>query len=189
MKRFFAGCVVLCLLAATGCAPAVIGAGAAGAYRVGTDQRTIGSMWNDTTINTKVKTALLKDSRISGMNIDVDTIERNVTLSGNVDSAAQVALAAEIAAKVPGVKSVKNLLGVGTKSIGESIDDTVVGTRVKSRLAGEPGIRSLNVDVDVNKGVVTLTGIVGNEDQRSRVVEIAGQTPGVLRVVDNLTLR
>ena len=189
MKRFFGGLVAVFLLAATGCAPAVIGAGAAGVYRVGTDERTVGGMWSDATITTRVKTALIKDSRISAMHIDVDTIDRHVTLSGNVRTAGEVSLAADIAGRVPGVKTVKNLLGVGTKSIGESLDDTVVGTRVKSRLTGEPGIRSLNIDVDVNKGVVTLTGIVESEDQRRRVVDIAMGTAGVVRVTDNLSIK
>lgn len=189
MKRCLMAVIALFLLATFGCAPALIGAGAAGAYKVGTDERTVGGMWSDATITTKVKSALVKDSRVSGWRIDVDTLERRVTLTGNVATQQEVEIAAEIARQVPGVKSVKNLLRVGEKTVGESMDDTVVGTRVKTRLAGEPGIKSLNIDVDVNKGVVALTGIVETDAQRRRIIEITRTTPGAADVVDNLTVR
>ena len=189
MKRLMGIVSAVFLLAATGCAPAVIGAGAAGAYSVGTDERTVGQMWSDTTITTRVKTALIKDPGVSSLHIDVDTIDRNVTLTGQVGTQQEAQWAGDIAAKVSGVKSVKNLLQVGSKSIGESMDDSVLGTRIKTRLTGTPGIRSMNIDVDVNKGVVTLTGIVESEDQRNQVVEIAQKATGTVRVIDNLTVK
>ena len=60
----------------------------------------------DTWITTKVKSTLLYSSDVAGSDIDVDTQNGNVTLSGKVDSSAERDLAVELAQNVRGVKSV-----------------------------------------------------------------------------------
>lgn len=61
---------------------------------------------SDTWITTKVKTELLAAKDVSGLKIDVDTLNGVVSLSGKVDSQAQVAKAKEVAKNVQGVRSV-----------------------------------------------------------------------------------
>jgi len=56
---------------------------------------------------------------------------------------------------------------------------------MKSRVV-QPLIRSLNIDVDVHEGIVTLTGVVGDRYQKKRAMEIARATEGTRKVVDNL---
>ena len=65
----------------------------------------------------------------------------------------------------------------------------MIGSKIKAKLIGEPGIRSLNIDVDVNKGVVTLTGIVKFKYQKERAIEIARSTSGTINVVDNIRVK
>jgi hyperosmotically inducible protein len=84
------------------------------------------------------------------------------------------------------VKRVKNDLQVGSKSIGRAIDDKVIGSKIKAKLLKEPGIRSLNIDVDVNNGVVSLTGVVASKQQKERVMEIARTTSGTVKIIDNM---
>lgn len=69
-----------------------------------------GQYLSDSVLTAKVKTALLKDLQLEGFAISVETYEGTVQLSGFVDSKEQVARAAEIAASVQGVTSVKNSL-------------------------------------------------------------------------------
>jgi len=184
------GCLVLCglilLAISAGCAPAVVGAGAAGGYKVATDERGVGRVWDDATITTKVKNALGESPEVRARKIDVDTVEGAVILTGIVETQDEARKAVEIAEGVPGVKEVRNNLQVGYRSLGEAFDDKVIGSKVKAKLIKEPGIRSLNIDVDVNKGVVTLTGVVGYQHQKDRVMEIARTTSGVIEVVDNI---
>jgi hyperosmotically inducible protein len=71
------------------------------------------------------------------------------------------------------VKQVKNNLQIGKKSWNQALDDKVIGSKIKAKLINEPGIRSLNIDVDVNNGVVTLTGLVEYQHQKNRAIEIA----------------
>ncbi len=177
--------VVLALVSfSAGCAPAIIGGGAVGAWKVGTDERSIGRIWDDAGIGTKVKAALVEDSRVGGMGIDVDVLDGVVYLHGTVETAAEVDRAVALARAASDVRDVRNNLVVGTKSIGQSIDDKLIGSRVKSRLFGEPGLRSLGIDVDVERGVVTLTGIVESQAQKRRVLALARNASGVRRVVD-----
>ncbi|KRA20872.1 hypothetical protein ASD69_06105 [Lysobacter sp. Root604] len=61
---------------------------------------------SDTWITTKVKTELLAAKDVSGLKIDVDTVNGVVTLSGKVDSQAQVDKAMAVAKAVQGVRSV-----------------------------------------------------------------------------------
>lgn len=69
-----------------------------------------GQYLSDSVVTTKVKAALLTDLRFKGFDIAVETHEGIVQLSGFVDSQEQVSRAAEIAASVEGVISVKNSL-------------------------------------------------------------------------------
>ncbi|WP_307774133.1 BON domain-containing protein [Luteimonas salinisoli] len=61
---------------------------------------------NDTWITTKVKSSLLADTDVAGLDIDVETVNGVVTLSGDVESQAQIDHAKRIAADIEGVTSV-----------------------------------------------------------------------------------
>lgn len=67
-----------------------------------------GEYVDDTTITTKVKTALLQDHQVSGTAINVETFKGTVQLSGFAANDTERARAAEVARAVPGVKSVRN---------------------------------------------------------------------------------
>lgn len=189
MKQYLTLLGFLLLLISIGCAPAVIGAGAAGGYSVGTDERSVGQMWDDTTITSKIKTKMIDDPIVNARNIDVDTSEGNVILTGVVKTDREAERAVEIARQVPGVKNVKNNLQVGTKTMGQYLDDKMIVSKIKAKLIKEPNIRSLNIDVDVNKGIVTLTGIVKTNELKERVIEIARSTSGTIDVVDNIKVQ
>ena len=66
----------------------------------------------DTAITAKVKTAFLADADVKGLQVEVDTRDGVVTLSGTLDKAANVDRAAAIAKGIEGVKSVDNRLTV-----------------------------------------------------------------------------
>ena len=62
---------------------------------------------SDAWITTKVKTSLLYSKNVDGLDIEVDTKNGVVTLSGTVDSNAERDLAVELARQVRGVKKVE----------------------------------------------------------------------------------
>ncbi|MFL6586367.1 MAG: BON domain-containing protein [Luteimonas sp.] len=61
---------------------------------------------SDTWITTKVKSSLLADSDVSGLKIDVETVNGVVTLTGQVEQATQVTEATRIAREIEGVTEV-----------------------------------------------------------------------------------
>jgi osmotically-inducible protein OsmY len=73
-------------------------------------QQSTGEYVDDTTITAKVKSAILTDSELKVLQINVETFKGVVQLSGFVNSAQSVKKAGEVAANVKGVVSVKNNL-------------------------------------------------------------------------------
>ena len=61
----------------------------------------------DTWITTKVKSSLLADSDVAGLDINVETVNGVVTLTGQVDQQTQVAEASRIAREIEGVTDVR----------------------------------------------------------------------------------
>lgn len=72
------------------------------------------------------------------------------------------------------------------KTVGETIDDATITTRVKTALLNEPDVAGLKIDVDTFKGVVTLSGQVKTRAEEDRAVAIARRTPGVSTVKSTL---
>jgi hyperosmotically inducible protein len=69
-------------------------------------------------------------------------------------------------------------------TIGTAIDDAVVATKVRSALVSTDDIKSLDIKVTVNKGIVLLSGFVDNQAQMERGVAVASAIEGV-KSVDN----
>lgn len=180
--------VSLFLLCA-GCAPIVVGTGATGVYKSASDKRTFGNQVDDATLTARVKTALAECREVPTFSVDVDTIEGVVTLTGIVDNEGVVRNVEAVVRKVSGVKDVNNLLQVGPTSIGQALDDKVVGIKVKSELIASPDVDALHIDVDVNNGVVTLTGVLKSAAMRDEAVRLADRLVGVKRVENNLVVR
>ena len=65
----------------------------------------------------------------------------------------------------------------------------MISNKIKAKLIAEPEVRSLNIDVDVYLGVVTLSGIVSTKYQKDRALHISRTTEGAVKVIDNLKVR
>ena len=74
--------------------------------------KTIPDTLDDTTITTRVKTAMLNDPAVGALRIDVDTVKRVVTLSGRVKSPGERDQAIALARQVSGVSDVKDALQI-----------------------------------------------------------------------------
>jgi osmotically-inducible protein OsmY len=70
------------------------------------------------------------------------------------------------------------------KTVGETIDDTAITTRVKTAMLNDPAVGGLRIDVDTFKGVVTLSGRVKTQAERDQAINLARRTSGVVEVKD-----
>jgi hyperosmotically inducible periplasmic protein len=68
-------------------------------------------------------------------------------------------------------------------------EDAAITAKVKAAILAEPGLKSLQINVDTNGATVTLSGSVDNADLRERAKQIASSTSGVKGVVDQLTVK
>lgn len=71
-------------------------------------RETAGEYVDDTAVSTKVKAALVRDPVVKASQINVETMQGVVQLSGFVDSQQEVERAAQLARSVEGVRQVRN---------------------------------------------------------------------------------
>jgi osmotically-inducible protein OsmY len=74
------------------------------------------------------------------------------------------------------------------KTVGEAIDDTTITTRVKTAMLNDEQVGGLRIDVDTFKGVVTLSGPVKSQAEKTQAIAIARRTDGVVEVKDSLQI-
>jgi osmotically-inducible protein OsmY len=79
------------------------------------------------------------------------------------------------------------LTGCG-KTVGETIDDSTVTTRVKTALLNDPDVGGLRIDVDTFKGVVTLSGGVKTTAERDKAIAVARKIGGVIDVKSTIQI-
>lgn len=170
------------------CAPMVVGGAGAGGYKAATDERSIGTMYDDTVIASKVKTRLISDEFVDSKHIDVDVLSGVVYLIGVVKSSSQKRIAANIAMGTEGVRQVKNQLVIGSTSTGKILDDMILTSKIKAELIKTKNVRANNVDVDSNNGVVTLTGIVRSESEKNKILRVTRIVAGNRKIVDNISV-
>jgi osmotically-inducible protein OsmY len=76
----------------------------------------------------------------------------------------------------------------GAAKVGNEISDAWILAKVKSGFVGEDVLKGSDINVDCDKHVVTLRGTVPTAAARARALQIARQTDGATRVIDQLTI-
>lgn len=74
------------------------------------------------------------------------------------------------------------------RTIGTGVNDGWLWTKTRALLAAENELRDSTVNVDVENGVVTLTGSVATNEQKATAARIAQGVDGVTSVRNNLTV-
>lgn len=69
------------------------------------------------------------------------------------------------------------------------MSDQTLATDLKARMFSDPQVKSLNLDVAVKNGEVTLSGEVPDDGARYEAFKLASATPGVKHVVDHMTVQ
>lgn len=137
---------------------------------------------DDTAIVAKVKTKIAADPEINPFRINVDSNEGVVRLSGSVEKSEARSEAVKHAKSTTGVVRVINDLEIGSETLGERIDDATLSARVKTRMARDPEVKALDIDVDAEDGVVILQGRVDTRAQKQEAEYLAYNTKGVWKV-------
>jgi osmotically-inducible protein OsmY len=158
----------------------------------------------DPWLTAKIQAKYFMDADVKGRRIDVDTQNGVVTLTGAVGSEAERRQAVALARNTDGVQDVKDQLRVdaalreqgttertktgkpGTATMDRP--DTWITTKVQAQYFLDDEVKAHQINVTTNEGVVTLKGTVDTAQQKQEAEQIARETEGVRRVVNQLTV-
>ena len=75
------------------------------------------------------------------------------------------------------------------KTAGQTTTDASISTAVQAKLTSDRVSNFPRIDVDTERGIVNLSGIVETEAQRAQAERLARQVKGVLKVNNNLQIQ
>lgn len=78
--------------------------------------------------------------------------------------------------------------GTATKT-GAYVDDSWITTKVKSEMVASRDVKAHNINVDTNKGVVTLTGTAETWEESNKAADIARGIKGVTDVENDIRVQ
>jgi len=140
----------------------------------------------DEGITSVVEESLEANDNVKARQMDVQTREGIVYLTGVVDTEAARREAGRVAWRTEGVRGVDNNLTVGERTVGNWVDDVMISSKVKSKLIANSSIKAADIDVSSSQGVVTLIGRVSSQAIKTEAERIARDTKGVTDVSNEL---
>jgi osmotically-inducible protein OsmY len=183
IDRQLLGALSLTIAALSGCAPLVIGAVAAGTAIVATDRRSTGTQLDDKTIQVRVANELKDALRGNDIHINVNSFERRVLLTGEVNSEEVKARAGLVASGSKDVRIVNNELVVAKPStFSERTEDNTLGARVRAAFVNTREIAFNSIDIVTDRRTIYLMGAV-TQKEADVAAHVASRVPGVKQVV------
>jgi hyperosmotically inducible protein len=140
----------------------------------------------DSAISSKIDESLENSSSVKARQVNIQTHEGVVYLTGVVDSEDSRREAGRIAWRTAGVDGVVNDLTVGERTVGNWMDDTLISSRLKAKLIADTNVRASDIDVSSSQGVVTLMGRVRTTAMKQDAERIARGIQGVTDVHNEL---
>lgn len=182
-RAVHAACVLAVLAAASGCAGVLLGSAAGGAV-VANDPRTTGTFVEDQAIEIKALALLADDPLLREQTrIAVTSYNQVVLLCGQ---ARTEALRQAVVARVRGIAKIRHIHDeislAAPSSLATRSHDSLLTTRVKTRLLGAEALRAARVKVVSESGVVYLMGLLTPAAAQA-AADVASATEGVARVV------
>ena len=138
----------------------------------------------DTEITRSLEKRLISDEGVSSHLIDITTDQGIVTLTGSIDNYLAHERTEKIARTLKGVRAVVNRLTVRPIERG----DTEILNDVKEALLQDPASDSYEVAVEVENGVVTLSGNVDSWAEKDLTEKIARGIRGVKSLKSDITI-
>lgn len=145
-------------------------------------------MKSDMQLKRDVEDELSWDAAINIENVGVEVLNGVVTLSGHPASFAEKIAAEKAAARVIGVRGIVIEMAVRLPHPDVRTDEDIANT-VRSILEWTVGVNNAHVQVQVEKGTVTLDGEVDWGYQSHASCRAISHLRGVTGVIDNIRIR
>ena len=193
LRSIIGGVLIVSLPVALGGCPAAIvaGLGAAGGTGYAANQeRGAGGSVDDFKIKTNIQNAWLNTNPLMQRDLSVTIYEGRILLTGAAPDPQFKAQAKEVASRVPGVRAVYDEIEVTPpESTWESAKDTWITSRVRTELAFNPDVRSVNYAIETANKSVYLIGSARSQAELDIATTVARTTPDVKRVVSYVEIR
>lgn len=137
----------------------------------------------DSDLVAAVASALQGNTSLAEHRVNISVTDGWLVLSGEVDSEHQRQAAGYAVRYLPGIKGISNDIVVKTHASAQTIK-----TDIESAFRRRAIIDAHGIDVRVDGGDVTLSGVVGSLPERDMARLTASSTAGVQKVVDNLVV-
>jgi len=141
----------------------------------------------DSRIESSARKSYVFKTYLKGDDINIESKDGAVTLTGSVSENYHKSLAQETVAGLRGVKSVDNRLEVKGASPVE-FSDAWLHSKVKVTLLFHRSVSAGTTEVDVKDGIVTLRGDASSQAQKELTTEYAKDVEGVKAVNNEMTV-
>ncbi|MET0557005.1 MAG: BON domain-containing protein, partial [Vicinamibacteria bacterium] len=138
--------------------------------------RTVGENFDDKALEAKVHLAFSLNKDLKGTDISESSFKRTVTLSGQVDTAAQRTLAVEIAQRVSGVASVTDSVGVrGAAAVASpaATDALSAARTAETAVRANASLAPYSLTVAAEEGRLVLRGQVKTAAEKDLAALVA----------------
>ena len=153
-------------------------------YGGATDQRLSGTMTDDKTLTTAIKTKLMADDVSSGWNISVYSFYGHVFLVGTCPKNLR-SKAVTIAKKD---KRVLSLTTHWFEPAPGGENNFILATSIRSALIGADGLNNTHFETEVDAGRVVLLGVARDAKERKAAVQTVRNVKGVNTVTSYIML-
>ena len=187
-STLIAGLLLLCTLALSGCAGAVVGVGTA-AVAASTTEKGFSTSVSDGVIFAKLKDRFIQVNASLLTSIDVTVNDGAVLFTGKVKTPEDKIEATKLAWEIKGVREVVNELQViDNSSIKDLAKDLAATATLRGKMIADKDISSLNFSIDVVNGIVYLSGVASTPEEMNKVVSHAKNLRFAQQVVSYIIL-
>ena len=180
--------LLLCALALSGCAGAVVGVGTA-AVAASTTEKGFSTSVSDGVISAKLKDRFMQVNASLLTSIDVTVNDGAVLFTGKVKKPEDKIEATRLAWEIKGVREVVNELQViDNSSIKDLAKDLAATATLRGKMIADKDISSLNFSIDVVNGIVYLSGVASTPEEMNKVVSHAKNLRFAQQVVSYIIL-
>ena len=177
--------MIMGLLVTLGCSgPQVITTGAGTAIAAAEDEKTLGDVFDDTSISIGIKDRVFMYEAILLTKIGIDVEKGKVLLTGILKDQNQRVEVVRLAWKQPGVREVINEIEIeDIFNIKNYAEDKIIQVQLVGKVLGDRDIKKLKYNFEVQNKVIFILGVTSDEAELERVFDHARSIKGVQDII------
>jgi osmotically-inducible protein OsmY len=177
--------IIISLLTTLSCSgPQVITTGAGAAIAAAEDEKSLGDVFDDTSISIGIKDRVFMYEAILLTKIGVDVEKGKVLLTGILKDQNQRVEIVRLAWKQPGVKEVINEIEIEDSfNIKKYAEDKIIQVQLVGKVLADRDIKKLKYNFEVQNKVIFILGVTSDEAELERVFNHARSIKDVQDII------